>query len=375
MSNKLHVLIIEDNDDDCHLLVNELRYGGFADIHFECVVSEKELIAALNNQQWDIVLSDYSMPGFNGIEALKIVKNTGADIPFILVSGAIGEELAVSALKEGVNDYLLKDRLYRLVSVVHRELEECYRRKELRESQEQLLIERNNADIANQRKSQVLAFVAHEFKNPINALLLHINLLKKEIRGPLNDYQKGFVDNLEIGTNLLQDLVTDILDIAAIEAGKVSLNKEVISVDELLNNVQAIIKPLAEQKNITISIGNAAKASEITADPKRLKQILINLLSNAVKYTRESGSVELTISKNDDVIYISIKDNGIGINKEELPQLFNEYYRAYNLLTTQSEGIGLGLAVTKHLIELHGGSITVESIPDTGTTFIVNLPQ
>ena len=375
MSKKLNVLVIEDNDDDCHLLVNELRYGGFPDIHFECVKSETELVSALDGKKWDIILSDYNMPGFNGIEALKIIKNTGLDIPFVLVSGAIGEELAVNALKEGANDYLLKDRLYRLVSVVNRELEEAYRRKAFRESQEQLAIEKKNAEIANQRKSQVLAFVAHEFKNPINALLLHVNLLQKEIRGPLNEYQQEFVNNIEIGANLLQDLVKDILDIAAIEAGKINLHKQKIPIYSIINDIQAIIGPLAAQKNIQLLIDKVNPDFLIFADPKRLKQILINLLSNAVKYTRQDGFVKLNLEQKDNNVIIKVQDNGVGISQEELPQLFNEYYRAYNLLTTQSEGIGLGLAVTKHLIELHHGIITIDSKINEGTTFTVSLPQ
>lgn len=374
---KLNVLVVEDGQGDCILLGNELRAGGFSDVHVECVQTAIELTEALKSSKWHIILSNYNLHGFTGLEALKIMQSQEIFIPFILVSDAIGEELAVAALKEGVDDCIVKDRLFRLAPTVRRELEVSRRKKALLRAQKKLDVEKRNADIANQRKSQVLAFVAHEFKNPINALLLHVDLLHKGIGGKLSDTQREFVQNIHIGTKLLEDLVTDLLDIAAIEAGKINIYRHKVLLEDILSDVQSIISPLAEQKKIQLIVENKSSLHEIIADPKRLKQILINLLSNALKYTPENGKIKLSIDYDSrkNIICFHVKDNGVGLSKDELPQLFNEYYRAYNLLTTKSEGVGLGLAVTKRLVELHDGSISVKSTPGKGTTFTVRLPQ
>jgi signal transduction histidine kinase len=373
----LQVLLVEDNQDDCLLVVDELRFGGFENIQYKQVMSADSLSEALVEQQWDIVLSDYNMPSFTGLEALKIVRDFDQDLPFVLISGAIGEELAVSALKAGATDYLLKDRLYRLNAVVDKELREAYRRRILREAQAQILVEKKNAEIANKRKSQVLAFVAHEFKNPINALILHTDLLKKEIAGPLNEQQSAFLSNIALGTEHLKDLVTDILDIAAIESGNVLINPEYIPIQSVLDKVLSVISPLADQNNIQLRVNIETERESIFADQRRLNQILINLLSNAIKYTDPNGDVVLKISfdSHQQSFQLDITDTGVGILPEEVPHLFDEYYRAYNLLTTQREGVGLGLAVTKQLVKLHNGTIEVMSERGQGTTFTVLLPD
>ena len=370
---ELNLLLVEDNEDDALLLLNELRYAGFDINNHERVQSELTLREALNNRDWDVIISDYTMPGFDGLRALSIVRETGQDIPFILISGMIGEETAVAALKAGANDYLLKDRLSRLPKAVQKELDDAQQRRKLRETQRELAKAKAAADLANRRKSQVLAFVAHEFKNPLQAITLFADLMQDQVYGALNDRQQGSVRNIQMATQHLKNLVNDILDIAAIEAGQIKLNINGFSLDAMLDHVLVLTRELANQQNIHIMMKNNAPDLVMHGDERRLRQVFINLISNAVKYSPKNTQITVDVSQPEpEVCHIKVSDQGIGLSPDELNQLFREFYRVQK--SAHIEGVGLGLALTKTLVELHHGSIKVDSEQGIGSTFTVILP-
>jgi signal transduction histidine kinase len=296
----LNILIIEDNEDDVLLIMKELVYGGLTVATYQRVQTETTMLNALNNPtiQWDIIISDYSMPNFDGLKALELLKRSGKDIPFILISGMIGEETAVAALKAGANDYLLKDRLSRLPKAIERELNDAKQRLKLNETQQQLAHAKELADIANQRKSQVLAFVAHEFKNPLQAISLFANLLNEGMHGELNAKQLSSINNIQAATSHLKMIVNDILDIAAIEAGKIKLNLTYVDVVTLIRNATSLLEAQAMEEEIQLKTDFLINTPElfILADENRFKQILINLLSNAIKYSRKNSCVTTKLS-------------------------------------------------------------------------------
>lgn len=248
---------------------------------------------------------------------------------------------------------------------------------EQHESQELLAKAKEAAETANRQKTQVLAFVSHDFKNPLNAIIGYSEILESGVGGDLTEKQKKFVHNISASSRHLFDMVTDILDIARAEAGKLTLAITWIELQPFIEDVQSIMLPMAEQKHVDLTFEVAPDVHGILADPKYLRLILINLISNAIKYNREGGKVSCRFSLNHLLNQVScqVVDTGLGISADKLSLLFSEYYRIPDKTTTREEGTGLGLAFIKKLVELHGGMIHVESIPKVGSNFTIQLPQ
>jgi signal transduction histidine kinase len=381
MLKPLRVLLVEDSENDAFIISRELTKGGY-DLSCERVDTEEGMRQKLREAIWDVILADYSMPMFNGLEALKILQESGLDIPFIIVSGAIGEETAVATMKAGAHDYLLKDKLHRLVPAIERELKEVQVRQAKREEEEaRLQLEKklqqakDVAEAANQRKSRVLAFVAHELKNPLKAVETFAEILEKDYaREKLDNNQLTLVQGISTACHHIRELMNDILDIAPIEAGQIVLHYETVDLKTLLDEVRIIVGEAARQRNITLQFEIEPDFPLLRVDPKRIRQIFINLFSNATKYSHADDVVQLHACQKDGGLEITVSDHGPGIPEAELNKLFLEYYRVQNTLSKQNEGLGLGLALVKNLVELHEGEIKVESILGEGTTFIISLP-
>lgn len=383
-SKLLRVLIVEDSHSDAGLLIRALKKGGF-DLQCETVDTSEQMQQALSALEWDIILSDYNLPLFSGLKALQVMHSLDLDLPFIIISGAIGEETAVEAMRAGAHDYIMKDNLIRLIPAIERELKEAGARRLLREGEEtrsrlekELQQAKHYAELANQRKSRVLAFVAHEFKNPLKAIQTFTEILEKGYeKGRIAEDQLEMVQGISTASQHIRELMNDILDIAPIEAGKISINRQVIHLQTLLDEVRIIVEESAKQKKIQIKWEKQSALDLINIDPKRLRQILINLLSNAIKYTNPSDTIFLKIFRSEDNAWLqlNVEDHGPGIPEEELENLFLDYYRVQNIFSQQNEGLGLGLALVRKLVELHQGTISVDSQVGEGTTFSVCFPM
>jgi len=234
-----------------------------------------------------------------------------------------------------------------------------------------------NADMqrAAQLKNQFISNMSHELRTPLNAIIGYSEMI---LKGMTNSaiMQNKFVGNIATAGKHLLALINDILDLSKIEAGKFILNFKSISLPELVNEIQILLKELAAAKNIFLHFSISDEIEGIKADPVRLKQILINLLNNAIKFNRQNGRVDMTIEKSLDSLWIiwKISDTGIGIPEDKLSELFTEFYQVDNSASRSYEGTGLGLALSKRLIQLHGGIITVESQENIGSTFSFTLP-
>ena len=223
---------------------------------------------------------------------------------------------------------------------------------------------------ANRAKSAFLANMSHELRTPLNAILGFSGLLQEQMT--MGDRHKGYLNNVRDAGKHLLELVNDVLDISRVEAGRMELRREPIALDVLLEPVVATTRLAAEGRGVHFeAITNAA--SILTIDATRVRQILDNLLSNAVKFTPVGGSVRLTASAGTDELTFEVKDSGIGIPAESHAKVFGTFERFHESADGQP-GTGLGLALTKSLVELHGGTITFESSVGVGTTFIVRLP-
>jgi PAS domain S-box-containing protein len=230
---------------------------------------------------------------------------------------------------------------------------------------------------ANRLKDEFLANMSHELRTPLNSILGGAEILKEQVYGSLNNEQLKAVQIVHSSGTHLLSLIKDILELSKIEAGKVELQYDNFKIYELCQNSLLFIKQLAHKKQIQVTLQIDNQLEVLYADMRRVKQILINLLTNAVKFTPEEGSVVLEVTSEIEkkAIYFSVIDTGIGIAEEDMPRLFKPFEQIDSGLARQYEGTGLGLALVQKLVDLHGGSISVESQKGQGSRFTVSLPH
>jgi len=242
-----------------------------------------------------------------------------------------------------------------------------------RHAQQQLEQARQAAEAASQAKSQFLASISHELRTPLTAVIGLADLLLLE-RDPVNDRQRDYLNGIASSGRHLLALVNDVLDLAKIEAGKQVLSLESVPIHEAIEEGLTAILPLASVRGVILEPATIVAVPNVRADRVRLRQILYNLLSNAVKFTDKGGRVRIRARRDEDRVSIAVMDTGIGIATRDLSRL----YRSFEQLTLPSGdrpgGTGLGLALTKRLVEMHGGTIDVESELGVGTTFTVRIP-
>jgi signal transduction histidine kinase len=222
-------------------------------------------------------------------------------------------------------------------------------------------------------RAAALRSTSHEVRTPLSTIIAVNEMLLTESAGPLNGDQREFLRDIDEAARHLMDLVNDILDFAKAEAGMIRIEPEPVALVELVEQCVAMVEPKAEQARVNVTGQVSPDVTEIAADPLRLKQILINLLTNAIKFNEEGGLVNVKARASGNDVLISVRDTGRGISTEQQEYLFNPYYQAAH--GDQGIGTGLGLSIIKHLTELHGGSVAVESVPGTGSVFTVRLPR
>ncbi len=243
---------------------------------------------------------------------------------------------------------------------------------ELAENYEQ---EKIRAEEANQSKSEFLANMSHELRTPLNAINGFSDIMKKEMFGPLGDPRyKEYVNDILFSGQHLLSLINDILDMSKIEAGKMSLNSEAMQINDIVQQVIRIVRGRAEENRLKL-IYTPDDHVEIEADPRAVKQVLLNLLTNAIKFTPEGGVVSAHVSANSAGLIIQIADSGIGISAEDIERLAKPFEQIDSQHSRQHEGTGLGLALSKSLVELHGGNFKIESVVGEGTTVTFTLPN
>ncbi len=236
-----------------------------------------------------------------------------------------------------------------------------------------LQIQRQIEEKTMATRAAALTSTSHEVRQPLSAILAITETFIDGTTGPLNEVQRDFVGDIDECAKHLMDLVNNMLDYAKAEAGMIKLTHETVALPELVNQCVTMVEPKAKGASVAITAQVDVAVKEITADPLRLKQILLNLLSNAVKFNEPGGFVKMQVRASGDDIFISVRDTGRGIEADQLEHLFDPYYQAAH--GDQEIGTGLGLSIIKHLVDLHGGSLAVDSVPGTGTVFTVRLPR
>ena len=382
-------LLLEDSVLDAELAEAILLEGEIS-CDLIRVETQGDFEAALD-QGFDLILADYALPSFDGITALEIARSRCPEVPFIFVSATLGEELAIEALKSGATDYVLKQRLARLPSAVSRALQEAQERQERQriEAERDLLLEREQlarreAEEANRIKDEFLAVLSHELRTPLNPILGWARLLRT---GNHDDATRDrALETIERNAKLQTQLIEDLLDVSRILQGKLSLNPSPVDLDSAIKSAIETVSLSATAKSIQLQTQLQPAVGKVNGDPNRLQQIIWNLLSNAIKFTPDGGQVIVGLERvggsggrrgevETSYAQLTVSDTGQGIRTDFLPYVFDTFRQSDGSSKRNFGGLGLGLAIVRHLVELHGGTVTAASPGEgQGATFTVRLP-
>jgi len=229
-------------------------------------------------------------------------------------------------------------------------------------------------EIANRHKSEFLANMSHELRTPLNAIIGFSEVLLQKMFGELNEQQADYLEDIRSSGRHLLTLINDILDLSKIEAGRMELELAPFSLVAALNNAVTLVRERAQSHGIKLQLEVAPEVDRVIADERKVKQVVVNLLANAVKFTPDGGTVTLRADRDDGRVRLAVKDTGIGIAPEDQQRIFEEFQQAGTQTEKSREGTGLGLTLSRRMVELHGGTISVDSAPGKGSTFTVALP-
>jgi signal transduction histidine kinase/CheY-like chemotaxis protein len=301
--------------------------------------------------------------------SLRATPNRDGGGELVVLIDAFNEMLAQTQQSEGALRQS-RDQLEQRVKERTAELEAA--KKEVEEFSNSVVRAKEEVERASKFKDQFLSTMSHELRTPLNAVLGFSDLLADERYGPLNDRQQRYVAHIHTGGKHLLKLISDILDLSKIEAGRMELTREDVTVASAFTEVISALYPLAEKKSQAL-LQQVAPSLHVHADVMRFKQVLMNLAGNAIKFTPEGGRIELAARQMDDLVRIEVRDSGPGIPPEQQQRIFEAFVRLAQT-GSATEGTGLGLAITARLVELHGSKLAIESQPGEGACFYFSLP-
>ena len=381
MNTPLRVLIVEDSEPDSLLLLRELRQGGY-EPQSQRVDSAAALTTALAAQEWDVVISDYRMPQFTGLDALKLVQACGRDLPFILVSGSLGDEQAVAVMKAGAHDFLLKDRLAGLAPAVRRGLGDATARRlrvraglalrHVNARLEQRVRERTaQLEIAVKELDAFSHSVAHDLRAPLRAMDWLTGLLVKQQAGRLDDNGLRMLGAIRDETHRMGQLIDDLLAFARL--GRQPVESAPIDMQALAREVFDELAALDPGRKLRLDLHPLPPA---LGTPAMIRQVWVNLIGNAIKFTkeRETGEIEIGVREGEDGVPVYyVKDNGAGYDMRHAEKLFGVFQRLHS--QQEFPGTGVGLSLVQRIVRRHGGRVRAEGEVEKGATFYFTLPN
>lgn len=337
------------------------------DFSFEIIEAEtgEKGLELIKSENPDIILLDNKLPGIQGIEVLEKINKQKLDTAVMMITSYASLDIAVKATNLGAYNFVPKP----------------FTPQELKTSMESiskhLFLKRMTKKLNKEGKQirfQFLSVLSHELKSPLNAIEGYLKIMEEKQVGPnIEDYE-AMIDRSLIRIKGMRNLIMDMLDLTKLESGKKNREMKKVDINELAKIAMDTVEPLAIQRNVKLNF-NADEKLLLNADPDEIEIILNNLLSNAVKYNKEGGEVFFNIKNSGSNMIFKIEDTGIGICEEDKEKLFKEFTRIKTEKTRDITGSGLGLSITKGMVEQYNGSIEVNSKPDVGTTFTVSLPR
>ena len=362
----LRILHLEDDTADSELIGSLLRTAGL-DCELERVDTRAAFEASLASGAFQIILSDYSLPGFDGQAALGLARSLKPELPFLFVSGTIGEELAIESLKEGATDFVLKDRLQRLAPAVWRALAEAEERafRQRSEAERERLLA--DLEVKNAELELFTYAVSHDLKSPLITIRGFADQARTAVGQGDRERALADLERIANASALMQRLLHELLDLSRI--GRVVNPPQTLSLRELAEQAMA----LARGRLDGMAVELAPELPEVRGDPARLLQVLQNLLENAGQFRgeQEPPRVEVGMRRDGAARVFYVRDNGIGIEPHHHERVFGLFHK----LDPRSPGSGIGLALARRIVEAHGGRLWVESDGKRqGATFCFTLP-
>ena len=374
----VRILLIEDDEDDYLITRDLLSEIAAAQYDIRWAKTYGDGLEGLTRNQHDVALIDYRLGGQSGIDLIREAVRLGCPMPTILLTGAGDRDIDMAAMEAGAADFLDKTTLTSplLDRSIRYAKAQAVDRRSLIEKSKSLATAKEQAELANRAKSEFLANMSHELRTPLNAIIGFSEIMKDELSGPMdNPYYKEYVRDVYASANHLLEVINDILDVSKVEAGKIELQESVVEVDNAIRSAIRLVIERASEAEVKIEFDPQPKLPRLNADARRVKQMLLNLLSNAVKFTPAGGRVTIEVKAGGDGMTISVADTGIGIAEDKIALVFTPFAQVDGSLKRKYEGTGLGLSLTKGLIELHGGTITLKSAPGRGSTVSLWFPS
>jgi PAS domain S-box-containing protein len=351
---------------------------------FEADDSERWERAALvqaNDTKFTTFISDFTIsPALARREQMKLqIPDTGVELPVEVVSGKIlnrrGEPLAIVSVLHDLTEQVENERLYEELKTFSGQLEGRIQAAtaDLAEQNTRLQWQSRELEKANRLKSEFLASMSHELRTPINALIGYASLMLDRIYGDLTPRQEEGLKRIQGAAQHLLALINDILDLAKIEAGRMPLHLDDVTLGDIMTEISQQIEPMVKKKALTLNVEMPSRNLTLHTDRTKVKQILLNLLSNAVKFTHHGG-ISVTISRDEEDLRFDVSDSGIGIRETDIDSIWEDFRQVDQSRTREFGGTGLGLSITRKLVDALGGHVFAESAFGKGSTFTVVLP-
>ncbi|MBN1384338.1 MAG: response regulator [Elusimicrobia bacterium] len=363
------ILVVDDETDILKFVEIALTKSGY---FVQITADPLEALNLLKENDFDVAIIDLKMPEMDGSELLERIKNKHSKTEVIIVTAHASIETAVDCIKKGASNYLMKPfEMKELITTVDRAVEIGSLKSQLVSLKEM-----------DKLKDEFISTISHELKTPLMAISGAIEILSEQekvdekreaFRAQTDKEVQKLTEIISRQTYKMKSLVNDLLDFAKMEAGFIGIKDEEVSVVKVVDESVNEVKPLMDKKKIDISLSNSLSDTfNIKCSHQHLKRVITNLLGNSVKYTHEGGKIAVDIIKTNgikksekaaapDFVLFSVADNGIGIAKENLKEVFGKFYRVDQSLTREAGGFGLGLSICKKIVELYDGKIWAES--------------
>jgi signal transduction histidine kinase len=370
-NHRLRALLVEDNLADARLtraLLDEANPGGFELVHVPTLQQGLEHLAVA---EFDTVLLDLSLVDAQGLDTVRRLRQEQPRVPIIVVSGLDDEEVAIEALHNGAQDYLVKGQGDG--HLIARAMRYAIERKR---TEWQLTEARDLAEAASEAKSAFLANMSHELRTPLNAIIGFSEIIAGELFGAeASELYRQYAGHINGSGRHLLKLVNEVLDVSKFIAGQLDLDESIVDLASLLDECATLLEVQLGKKHLVLDLLLPGDLPPLTADPLRLKQVLLNLLSNAIKFSDTAAAVEVAIALTQTGnLTIAITDHGVGMRPEDIPTALEPFRQIDRKPGRAQEGTGLGLPLAKMMVEKHGGSLSLTSELGVGTTVCVMIP-
>lgn len=378
----MKILLIDDDEVDRRLLMRALKKSDLSVEFVQAATAAEGFKAAINNM-FDCILVDYLLPDTTELSLIKqLIDDATCEFhAIIMLTGEGNEKIAVNAMKYGVRDYFVKDiegkYLTALAPAINRAVETGRLLADKEKAERALLKATKEAEKANAAKSDFLANMSHELRTPLNAIIGFSEMMISHTFGTLGSpHYEEYATDINYSAKHLLALINDMLDISKIESGNQSIEDTEIEIPDIISEIISMTKLMIEDKKIELVVNIQNQLPPLIADAGAVRQMLLNLMSNAINYTGANGKISVDLSVlRDGGHQVIVQDSGIGIAPEDMELIMTPFGRAGTAKVASIGGTGLGLPITKALIELHDGSLKIESEIQKYTKVTLSFPS